>query len=410
MDLYLTAGLVVLGIAILVLLILLLLRGQKNGGSEERERLLRTEITDSVQKNMQNLGSMLTDTQKAGSEMTAQQLRQLEERLKTLEANNEAKLDSMRKTIDERLTTIREENTRELDKIRGTVDEKLQKTLDEKLAQSFKQVSEHLESVQKGIGEMQSIAAGVGDIKKVLSKVKTRGILGEIQLGAILSEILAPEQYAENVAVIPHSANRVEYAVKLPGEDGDPVWLPIDSKFPGDTYAALHDAYENGDPAVIDGAVAALMNTLKSEAKDIHDKYIEPPYTTNFAILFLPFEGLYAEAVNRGMVELLQRQYNVNVAGPSTMAALLNSLQMGFRTLAIQKRSAEVWKILGAVKTEFGKFSDTLSKTQNHLRQAQEDLDALAGTRTNKINLRLREVESLDAASADALLGDGGEE
>lgn len=231
----------------------------------------------------------------------------------------------------------------------------------------------------KGLGEMQTLAQGVGDLKKVLTNVKTRGIVGEIQLGAILEDILAPEQYETNVATVPNSRNVVEYAVKLPVEDGSFVWLPIDSKFPGDTYGALRDAYEEGSREQIDACVKQLIATLKSEAKDIHDKYLAPPHTTEFGIMFLPFEGLYAEAVSRGMVEILQRDYHVNLAGPSTMAALLNSLQMSFRTIAIQKRSGEVWSVLGAVKTEFDKFEACLTQTQNRLDQASRELDKLVG-------------------------------
>jgi DNA recombination protein RmuC len=236
------------------------------------------------------------------------------------------------------------------------VDEQLQDTLQKRINESFKAVNEQLEQVYKGLGEMQNLASDVGGLKQVLSGVKTRGILGEIQLGAILEEILAPEQYATNINTIPGSTQRVEYAVRMPGVDGGTVWLPIDSKFPGDTYAHLQDAYASGDTEAVAAARRALETVLRAEAKDIRTKYVEPPYTTNFGILFLPFEGLYAEVVNAGMLEVLQREYQVNVAGPSTMAALLNSLQMGFKTLAIQKRSSEVWQVLGAVKTEFEKF------------------------------------------------------
>ena len=254
------------------------------------------------------------------------------------------------------------------------------------------------------VGEMQSLAADVGGLKQVLSGVKTRGILGEIQLGAILEEILAPEQYDTNVATIPGSTQRVEYAIKMPGVDGSTVWLPIDSKFPGDTYAHLQDAQASGDAAAVENARHALELVLRSEAKDIREKYVEPPYTTAFGILFLPFEGLYAEVVNAGLLEVLQRDYQVNVAGPSTMAALLNSLQMGFKTLAIQKRSGEVWQLLGAVKTEFDKFGQGLSKMQQRLRQTDEELDNLIGVRTRAISRKLRGVQSLDEASAATLL------
>ena len=256
----------------------------------------------------------------------------------------------------------------------------------------------------KGLGEMQTLANGVGDLKKVLSNVKTRGILGEVQLGAILREILAPGQYEENVAVLPHSDNRVEFAVKLPGDDGGPVYLPIDSKFPGDAYAELQRAYDSGSPEEISAAFAILASRIKLFAKDIRDKYIEPPYTTNFGIMFLPFEVLYAEVVNRGLLETLQNEYNVNIAGPSTMAALLNSLQMGFKTIAIQKRSGEVWKVLGAVKAEFGKFEGILTNTQRKLDNIGRDLDQLVGTRTRAINRKLRDVETLEEGESARLL------
>ncbi len=317
---------------------------------------------------------------------------------------NTAKLAEVRRTLTDGMEKLRGENSAKLDEIRHTVDEQLQDALQKRVSESFKTVSDQLEQVYKGLGEMQTLAADVGGLKQVLSGVKTRGILGEIQLGAILEEILAPEQYETNVATIPNSAQRVEFAVKLPGADGRPVWLPIDSKFPGDTYAHLQDACAAGDVQAIADARRALEQVIRAEAKDIRQKYVEPPYTTNFGILFLPFEGLYAEVVNAGLVETLQREYQVNVAGPSTMAALLNSLQMGFRTLAIQKRSNEVWQVLGAVKTEFGKFEDGLGKMQTRLRQTDEELDRLIGTRTRAINRKLKSVQSLDDASAAALL------
>ena len=399
---YIIIGL--LAVAVIILIIVLIKVFSSNS---KQDRETRKEITDSVQSNVKTLGEMISQNQRSGNESVTNQLKNLEERFKTLESNNEAKLDSLRKTMDERLNAIREDNNKELEKIRGTVDEKLQKTLEDKMNESFKQVREQLENVYKGLGEMQAIASNVGDLKKVLSNVKTRGILGEIQLGAILSEILAPEQYAYDIAVNPESRDRVEYAVKLPGEAGESVWLPIDSKFPADTYTALIDAYDSADPAAVEAAKTALVARIKQEAKDIKIKYVCPPNTTNFAIMFLPFEGLYAEVVKLGLVETLQSGYNVNVAGPSTMAALLNSLQMGFKTLAIQKRSAEVWKILGAVKTEFGKFEEVLTKAKQRLQNAQDDLDKLITTRSNAINRKLRDVEKLDDASSTELLGSG---
>lgn len=320
---------------------------------------------------------------------------QLEQRLHSFSSDNAQSLENIRRSVDEKLESIRRENLRQLDEMRQTVDEKLQKTLEEKMNKSFSLVNERLEQVYKGLGEMQTLAVGVGDLKKVLSNVKTRGILGEIQLGAILSEILSKEQYEENIATKKGSKNVVEFAVKLPADGAGTVYLPIDSKFPGDTYSALREAVESGDRQRIESAKKALVQRIKGEAKDIHDKYIDPPNTTEFAIMFLPFEGLYSEVVNMGLVEVLQREYKVNIAGPSTMAALLNSLQMGFKTLAVQKRSAEVWKILGGVKTEFDKFNDVLVMTQQRLDQANKELDKLVGVRTRQIQRQLKDVESV---------------
>ncbi|WP_417136390.1 DNA recombination protein RmuC [Ruminococcus bromii] len=320
---------------------------------------------------------------------------QLEQRLHSFSSGNAQSLENIRRSVDEKLESIRRENLRQLDEMRQTVDEKLQKTLEEKMNKSFSLVNERLEQVYKGLGEMQTLAVGVGDLKKVLSNVKTRGILGEIQLGAILSEILSKEQYEENIATKKGSKNVVEFAIKLPADGAGTVYLPIDSKFPGDTYSALREAVESGDRQSIESAKKALVQRIKGEAKDIHDKYIDPPNTTEFAIMFLPFEGLYSEVVNMGLVEVLQREYKVNIAGPSTMAALLNSLQMGFKTLAVQKRSAEVWKILGGVKTEFDKFNDVLVMTQQRLDQANKELDKLVGVRTRQIQRQLKDVESV---------------
>ena len=292
------------------------------------------------------------------------------------------------------MDVMQAENGKKLDEMRKTVDERLEKSLEDKMNKSFALVSQRLEQVYKGLGEMQNLATGVGDLKKVLSNVKTRGILGEIQLGSILSEILSPEQYAENVATKKGSKNVVEFAVKLPAKDDGFIWLPIDSKFPGDTYTALREAIENGDKAQIDLAAKTLITTIKNEAKDISSKYIDPPNTTEFAIMFLPFEGLYSEVVNRGMVEVLQRDYKVNIAGPSTMAARLNSIQMGFKTLAVQRRSAEVWQVLGGVKKEFDNFAKVLESTQKKLDQANKDLDTLVGVRTRQIQRKLKDVET----------------
>jgi DNA recombination protein RmuC len=290
-----------------------------------------------------------------------------------------------------------------LEKMRETVDEKLHKTLEERLGQSFKIVSDRLEAVQKGLGEMQSLANGVGDLKKVLSNVKTRGVLGEIQLGNILEQIMAPEQYAANVKTKTGSNDHVEFAIKLPGKDdhGKEVYLPIDAKFPQEDYLRLQSAYDLGDVAAIDQANKSLVNSIKKFAKDIRDKYIDPPNTTDFGIMFLPIEGLFAEVVRQPeVVSILQRDYKIIVTGPTTLAAMLNSLQMGFQTLAIQKRSSEVWQILGAVKTEFGKFGGVLEKAQKKINEANQELDTLVGTRTRIMLSKLRQVEELPNSNA----------
>lgn len=379
-------------------------KASDNSNSEEFKRLeqtirneqsaLRQELSSSTQMSVKNLGDMIAASQNAYAISQSKSLAQLEERLKTFSLTNEQQLDNIRHSVENRLNYIQEDNNKKLEEMRKTVDERLQQSIEEKMNRSFSLVNERLEQVYKGLGEMQSLAVGVGDLKKVLSNVKTRGILGEIQLSAILSEILSPEQYEENVATKKGSKNVVEFAVKLPSDDDKFIYLPIDSKFPGDTYAALRDAIDEGDKIKIDLAAKALITRIKSEAKDIHDKYIDPPYTTEFAIMFLPFEGLYSEAVNRGLVEILQRDYKVNIAGPSTMAALLNSLQMGFKTLAVQKRSAEVWEILGAVKQEFDKFGDVLEATQQRLDQANKELDKLVGVRTRQIKRKLKDVQT----------------
>lgn len=342
--------------------------------------------------------------QKAANDALLAQLTMLENRLKNLEDSNAARLDGVRGALVQGLNVIRADNNKKLDEIRGTVEEKLQDTLQKRINDSFRTVSVQLEQVYKGLGEMQNLAADVGSLKQVLSGVKTRGILGEVQLGAILEQILAPGQYEQNVVTVPGSTNRVEFAVKLPGQGGT-VWLPIDAKFPGDTYAHLQAAQQRGDAAATNAMRKALYSVLRQEAKDIHDKYIEVPYTTSFGILFLPFEGLYAEVVSSGVTEALQRDYQITVAGPSTMAALLNALQMGFRTLAIQKRSGEVWTILGAVKTEFEKFGAGLQQMQRHLNQTGSDLEELIGPRSRAITRKLEAVQQLDPDSAADLLG-----
>ena len=366
---------------------------------------MRQEVIAITQTSVKNMGDMIAVNQQSASAAQSEKLGHIEDRLKTFSLENEQKLENIRNTMEAKLADIRTDNERQLNEMRRTVDEKLQKTLEEKMNQSFALVNERLEQVYKGLGEMQTLAVGVGDLKKVLSNVKTRGIVGEIQLGSILEEILAPDQYDTNVATKHGSRDVVEFAVRLPAKDDGFIYLPIDSKFPGDTYAALRDAYETGSKESVDAAAKQLINTIRREAKDIRDKYIDPPNTTDFAIMFLPFEGLYSEVVNRGMVELLQRDYKVNIAGPSTMAAFLNSIQMGFKTLAVQKRSAEVWKLLGSVKKEFETFNAVLLATQQRLDQANKELDKLVGVRTRMIAKKLSAVET-DSTPIEAYFDD----
>lgn len=321
---------------------------------------------------------------------------------------NERKLEGVRHTVEQKLTYLQEDNSKKLEQMRLTVDEKLHATLEQRLGDSFKQVSERLEQVHKGLGEMQTLASGVGDLKKVLSNVKARGIMGEIQLGNLLEQILSPEQFDSNVAMKKGSAERVEFAVKLPSKDesGGVVYLPIDSKFPLEDYTRLLDAQELGDAQAAAEAAKQLENRIKLEAKSIHDKYINPPNTTDFAVLFLPFEGLFAEVLRRpGLWDSLQRDMRVIIAGPTTLAAFLNSLQMGFRTLAIQKRSSEVWGLLGAVKTEFTKFGDILDKTKKKLQEASNTIDS-AATRSRAIERKLKNVQELPQPETYELLGE----
>ena len=350
------------------------------------------------------LNTLLSERMDGLNSTVNQRLSDVEKQFREFREQSATAQEQLRKTMEERMTAMQTSNNEKLEQMRSTVDEKLQKTLDERISQSFKLVNERLADVYKGLGEMQTLAGDVGDLKKVMAGVKTRGILGEIQLGAIITELLSPEQYEENAVTRPGTTNRVEFAIKLPGEGDIPVYLPIDAKFPADAYHHLVDAYEAGDPEAIKAASAELEARIKGAAKDIRDKYVEPPYTTTFGIMFLPFEGLYAEVVRMGLVDILQTQYRVSVAGPTTLAALLNSLQMGFRTLAIQKRSGEVWEVLGAVKTEFGKFEDALARVQTRINQTGDELEKLVGTRTRQINRKLKSVAELPAADAQKLL------
>ena len=376
---------------------------KQNSNSENTEKFSKM-ISENLKNNIDGQTNLIAEKIDSIQKITFQSSRQNEERLKTFSLETEQKLDNIRRSMSEKLQNIREDNNKKLDEMRQVVDHKLQETLNKRMTESFKLVNDRLQEVYKGLGEMQTLAKGVGDLKKVLSNVKSRGIIGEIQLGAILEEILSPEQYDKNVITKKNSRNMVEYAVKLPVEDGDFIYLPIDSKFPGDTYGQLKEAYDKGSQSEINYKLKILLDTIKKEAKDIKEKYIDVPNTTDFAIMFLPFEGLYAEVVNRGMVEILQRDFHVNIAGPSTMAALLNSLQIGFRTFAIQKRSSEVWSVLGAVKTEFYKFSEVLAKTQERLNQASGELDKLVGVRTRQIQKRLKDVTKITEFESKSIL------
>lgn len=319
----------------------------------------------------------------------------------------EHRLDKVRETVDAQLGAIRKDNSVQLDQMRATVDEKLSRTLNDRLSASFKQVSDQLEAVYKGLGDMQSIATGVGDLKRVLGNVKARGILGEVQLGAILADILTPDQYLENVATKPGASERVEFAVKLPVDEGDPVLLPIDSKFPGDAYEHLLDAQESGDAEAVAAARKTLDTMVKREAKDICEKYLSVPATTHFGILFVPFEGLYAEVVTRpGLIETLGRDYHVNVAGPSTMAAILNSLQMSYQTFRLQKRTDDVLRVLSAVKAELPRYQAALRRAQQQIETAGKTVEGIITTRTNVMERKLKDIDALeDAREADAILG-----
>jgi len=359
-----------------------------------------------------SLKSFGDSVQKSMAEIAGLQRCQLEgfaAQLALLTTMNEQKMEAVRLIVDEKLKQIQEDNARQLDRMRETVDEKLQSTLEKRLGESFKQVSERLEQVHQGLGDMRNLAADVGDLGKVLKNVKLRGTWGEVQLGALLEEMLAPEQYAKNVKIHEHGNDFVEFAIKLPGQgnlQSDHVLIPVDAKFPVEDYSRLLDAQEKADTAAADNAAKQLETSIKKAAKDISQKYLAPPKTTDFGIMFLPSEGLYAEIIRRtALVQLLQREYHIIVSGPSTFAAFLNSLQMGFRSLAIQKRSGEVWKVLGEIKTAFGKFGDTLDAVHKRLEQATNSVDD-ARKKSKTIRSKLRSMEVLPDASAEVLLED----
>jgi DNA recombination protein RmuC len=375
--------------------------GRNRQESAAHAHNLRDEVTGSLRA----LGESVTRTINALSTLQTGQFEAVAQHVGTLAESNERRLEAIRVVVETKLTELRTENTQALEAMRATVDERLQATLEQRLGESFRLVSDRLEQVHRGLGEMQELATGVGDLKRVLTNVKTRGTWGEVQLGALLEQLLSPDQYAANVATRPASSERVEFAVRLPGHNGGPghvVWLPIDAKFPHEEYQRLLDAQERGDTDAVTGASRNLEQQVKAFARSIRDKYISPPDTTDFGIMFLPTEGLYAEVIRRpGLVERLQREHRVVVAGPTTLAALLNSLQMGFRTLAVEQRSSEVWRLLDGVKSEFGKFGDLLQRVQKKLGEASHSLDD-AARKSRTIERKLRGVEALPAPDAPA--------
>ena len=363
----------------------------------------RQEFSISLKSSSDSLQQRLTEN----IHLQKDQLDSFSKQLMAMTRLNEQKIEAMRKTMESQLQAMQADNTKKLEQMRATVDEKLQSTLEKRLGESFRQVSDRLEQVYKGLGEMRSLATGVGDLKKVLTNVKTRGTWGEIRLSHILEQILTPDQYDTNVATKKNSNERVEFAIKLPGQDTDHekiVWLPIDAKFPQEDYQRLLDAQEDADKELADKSIKNLEMRIKAEAKHIKEKYLDPPHTTDFGIMFLPVEGLYAEVLRRpGLCDTLQREFRIVVTGPTTLAALLNSLQMGFRTLAIEKRSSEVWELLGAVKTEFGKFGDVLAKTKKKLQEASNTIDK-AEVRTRAIERKLRKVQEVPQEDSAPLI------
>jgi DNA recombination protein RmuC len=370
----------------------------------------QNEQIDSFRTQLAATQANLADTLGRSGEQQAVSLKRfsetLIEQLRALSQSNDQRMAEVRTTVEQRLTAIQLDNEKKLEQMRATVDEKLHATLEQRLGESFKQVADRLEQVHRGLGEMQLLAKDVGSLNRVLTNVKTRGIFGEVQLAGLLEQVFTPEQYGVNVETVPGSGARVEFAIKLPGrrEDGAPLWLPIDAKFPREDYERLLDAQERADAPGAEAAGKAIEQRLRAEARTIREKYVAPPHTTEFAILFVPTEGLYAEALRRpGLMESLQREYRVTLAGPTTLLATLSSLQMGFRTLALEKRSAEVWEVLGAVKTEFGKFGEVLAKTKKKLDEASSTIDQ-AQTRTNVMTRRLKSVEALSEQRTQVLL------
>lgn len=383
----LIALIILLGVDTVLLTVLLVYQTMNKAQTERMERLLREEMAANRTESLKSLEGF-------------------SHQLLALTQMNEQKLEKIRDVVETRLKNLQEDNSQKLEKMRETVDEKLHSTLEKRLGESFKVVSERLEKVHEGLGEMQSLASGVGDLKKVLTNVKTRGTWGEIQLGNLLEQILTIDQYARNIATKKGSRDVVEFAIKLPGRDGSVVYIPIDAKFPKEDYERLLQAQDIGDVAAIEELAKAIENRIKLEAKKIKDKYIDPPQTTDFAIMYLPIEGLYAEVLRRpGLCEQLQRDFRVTLAGPTTITAVLNSLQMGFRTLAVEKRASEVWQLLGTVKNEFIKFGDILDKTHTRLKQASDEIES-AARKSRTIEQKLKKVQELPSASSQPLLGE----
>lgn len=371
--------------------------------TDRLEALFRQEMKENREEMTRNMRELRTELNQSLSLSTQQMQTTLHRNLMTTNEMQREKFEAMNRQQD----LLVKSTEKRLDEMRMMVEEKLQKTLNERIGQSFELVRSQLENVQKGLGEMKSLAEDVGGLKKVLGNVKTRGTFGEVQLAALLEQMLSPEQYEANVKTRRNATEFVEFAIKLPGKDDgkDTVYLPIDAKFPKDVYEQYIDVYEEGDAALIESTSRQLEITVKRMAKDIHDKYIEPPFTTDFAIMFLPFENIYAEVIRRtSLVETLQKDYKIVVTGPTTLGAILNSLQMGFRTLAIQKRTSEVWSVLGAVKTEFGKFGGMLEKVQKNLQNAGDQLEEVMGKRTRAIERKLRQVEALPTEESRKML------
>ncbi|MFZ1244642.1 MAG: DNA recombination protein RmuC [Azonexus sp.] len=432
-----TMGLaLVVGVVVVILLqVVLLLRGNRRPDDERqaqaqlqaqekglmrlehelREELARSrrEVSEDAFRDREErahssslLSQVVTTQVTQSAALQAERLEAFARELSRFSLGLDERFEHLKIAVETRLTAIQADNAAKLEEMRRTVDEKLHATLEQRLGESFKLVSDRLEQVHRGLGEMQTLAAGVGDLKRVLSNVKTRGTWGEVQLSALLEQLLTADQFGCNVVTKPGSNERVDFAIRLPGKgDGAVVWLPIDAKYPIEDYQRLLDAQERGDPAAVEEASRAIETRLKNEAKSIHEKYVSPPHTTDFALLYLPLEGLYAEALRRpGLGETLQREWRVSLTGPTTLAAMLNSLQMGFRTLAIEQRSAEVWAVLGAVKTEFGKFGEALAHTRKKLEEASNSISK-AETRTRQLSRRLKEVEALPVADSEQLIG-----